>query len=249
MHEPPPSLDKYIGFDAVRKEVSVTNGAPEAEFTFNLTNISSSEVTINYIQGSCHCTEAQMPATPWKISPKQTGTFTATMQLAGVPPGGTKTKTLTVGSDKGFKILYVKTTVLPEPEAMTAAGRVKNRMMAVADRQAVFKGDCAQCHAATAMDSSGHEKMGQQLYAAVCGICHEAKNQASFVPNLHRLREPASAEFWKNWIMHGKPGTLMPAFAKQEGGILSDQQIDSLAQYLTATIPAHAMAASVNGVK
>jgi mono/diheme cytochrome c family protein len=39
--------------------------------------------------------------------------------------------------------------------------------------------------------------------------------------------------------MHGKPGSLMPAFAKVEGGILSDEQIDSLVRYLSATIPPH----------
>jgi mono/diheme cytochrome c family protein len=88
-------------------------------------------------------------------------------------------------------------------------------------------------------DSEGHDKMGQDLYAAVCGICHEAEHQASFVPNLHRLAEPTSAEFWRNWIMHGKPGTLMPAFAKVEGGILSNEQTESLVQYLSTTIPPH----------
>ena len=98
-----------------------------------------------------------------------------------------------------------------------------------------------QCHAETAKDSAGHDKLGQDLYSAVCGICHEAAHRATFVPDLHHLKEPTSAEFWRNWINNGKPGTLMPAFAKSEGGILSDEQIDSLTQHLTATIPAHAV--------
>jgi mono/diheme cytochrome c family protein len=109
----------------------------------------------------------------------------------------------------------------------------------MADRQAVFKGSCVTCHVEPARDAAGHEKMSKDLYVAVCGICHEAEHQASFVPNLHRLPEPTNAEFWKNWIMHGKPGTLMPAFAKTDGGILSEAQTESLVQYLTATIPSH----------
>jgi len=238
---PQPALENFLKFDTEQKEVSVTNGTLQAEFSFNLTNISSGPVVINYVQTSCGCTVAKLPSQPWKISSNEHGEISATMQLAGTPPGGSKTKTLTVHSDHGTKLLMVKATVLAEttPATMNAMDRRNNMKAAMADRQAVFKGDCVSCHVAPAKDSMGHDKMGQELYAAVCAVCHEAEHQASFVPNLHRLPEPTSAEFWRNWILHGKVGTLMPAFSKAEGGILSDEQTESLVQYLTATIPAH----------
>jgi cytochrome c553 len=240
---PQPALENFLAFDAQQKDVSVTNGTTEAHFNFNLTNISSSPVTINYVQTSCGCTVAKLPSTPWVLTPNEHGEISATMQLAGTPPGGTKVKTLTVNSDKGTKALFVKATILPEPAPMTEMDRTNNFNMAKADRQAVFKGDCIRCHVTPAKDAAGHDKMGQDLYAAVCGVCHEAAHQASFVPNLHRLPEPTSAEFWRNWIMHGKPGTLMPAFANNEGGILSNEQIESLVQFLSATIPSHPVTA------
>jgi len=236
---PQASLDNVIAFEAERKAVSVVNGTTEAKFSFNLTNISSAPVTINFVQTSCGCTVAQLPSTPWVLAPNDHGQISATMQLAGTPPGGTKTKTLTVNSDKGQKALTVEATILPEPAPMTEMDRTNNLKMAAADRQAVFKGDCIRCHVTPARDAAGHDKMGQDLYAAVCGVCHEAEHQASFVPNLHRLPEPTSAEFWRNWIMHGKPGSLMPAFAQPEGGNLSSEQIESLVQFLSATIPTH----------
>jgi len=239
MPPPQPAMENFLAFDAGTKEVSVTNGTPAAEFTFNLTNVSSGDVIINYVHPSCGCTVAKLPATPWKLVPRETGEISATMQLAGTPAGGTKIKTLTVNTDKGIKELFLKATVLPPPAAMTDMDRTNNQKMAMADRQAVFKGSCVSCHVAPARDAAGHEKMGKDLYVAVCGVCHEAEHQASFVPNLHRLPEPTNAEFWKNWIMHGKPGTLMPAFAKTDGGILSDGQVESLVQYLTETIPSH----------
>jgi mono/diheme cytochrome c family protein len=246
LQAPPPSstpqvaLDKYISFDKQEKEVTVPNGTSEAHFSFNLTNISSGEVMINGVQTSCGCTVAKLPSQPWKIAPNEGGEISATMQLAGVPPGGDKTKTLTVNSDKGSKLLIVKARVMAESApAMGAMDRTNNVKAALADRQAVFRGDCATCHVKPARDAAGHDKMGQELYTAVCGICHNSEHQASFVPNLHKLPEPTNAEFWRNWIQHGKPGTLMPAFAKTEGGILSDEQVNSLAQYLTATIPSH----------
>lgn len=216
--------------------VSVPFGTEEAVFTFSVTNVSSEEVIIGYIVGSCQCTVAQLPSQPWKLAPKTAGNFTATMQLAGTPPGESKTKKLTVGADKGIKELNVTTRVLPDMS--TGDARTNAMKMATADRQAVFKGDCMQCHADTSKDSAGNDKFGEGLYASVCGVCHESERRATFVPDLHHLKEPTSAEFWRAWITNGKPGSLMPAFAKSEGGILNSEQIDSLVKYLSVTIPA-----------
>jgi mono/diheme cytochrome c family protein len=233
----PAALDKYLAFDAGQKDDNVTNGTQAAQFTFNLTNVSSGDVIINFVQTSCGCTVAKLPSTPWKIAPQEHGEISATMQLGGVPPGGTKMKTLTLNTDKGVRVLYVKATVLPA--AMTEMDRANAQKTATADRQAVFKGDCARCHVEPAKDAAGRQKMGKDLYVAVCSVCHDAEHRASFVPDLHHLKDPTSPEFWKNWIASGKPGTLMPAFAQTEGGILNEQQVASLVEYLTATIPSH----------
>ena len=98
-----------------------------------------------------------------------------------------------------------------------------NIQNALADRQAVFKGDCAKCHVNRSVG-----KMGAELYAASCGICHEAEHRATMVPDLkvpRSLRDPA---FWQKWIIEGRPGTLMPAFGKAYGGPLTQEQADSL---------------------
>jgi mono/diheme cytochrome c family protein len=114
--------------------------------------------------------------------------------------------------------------------------RNKNQELAKADRQAVFKGDCASCHVQPVMG-----KMGKDLYDKACGICHDSEHRATMVPDLHALKHDTNLDFWKTWASQGKPGTLMPAFALSEGGPLNDAQINSLAQYLSATIPAHAV--------
>jgi mono/diheme cytochrome c family protein len=80
------------------------------------------------------------------------------------------------------------------------------------------------------------------LYDAVCAICHDAKDRASVVPDLHNIKTPTNMEFWQTWIAHGKAGSLMPAFATSDGGPLGDVQIATLAQYLAATIPSQAPA-------
>jgi mono/diheme cytochrome c family protein len=98
--------------------------------------------------------------------------------------------------------------------------------------QAVFKGDCARCHAA-----SIENKYGKQLYDSVCGVCHEAEHRAAMVSDLHTLTVPTDEHFWRTWISYGKPGSLMPAFARTENGPLTDMQITTLATYLNAVIP------------
>ncbi len=241
---PPPSLpglDGSIVWDAERKEVTVPNGTGQAQFTFNLTNISKETITITSVSTSCGCTVAKLPEQPWHLAPGSNGQISATMNVAGVV--GAKIKTLTVNSDKGSKLLTVQGNVLPPsatPAPMTAMDRETNQKLAIADRQAVFKGDCARCHAAPA-----HDKMGQPLYAAVCGICHEAEHRATMVTDLHKLPYPTTPEIWRNWIAHGKPGGLMPAFAQADGGILSDDQIASLVNYLVSAIPSQPAAAPV----
>ncbi len=241
---PPPNapaqtpVESFLSFDAEQKEVTVPVGTPQANFVFNLTNISSGDVIINFVHTSCGCTVAKLPSTPWKLAPKESGQISATMNLAGTPPGGSKVKTLTISSDKGNKAVYVKATIEQPSQAMTAEDRANNQKLAMADRQAIFKNDCVKCHVNNDKDAAGNDKMGKDLFAAACGICHETEHQASFVPNLHHLKDPTSPEFWKNWILHGKPGTLMPGFAKSDGGNLTDTQVESLVAYLSATIPA-----------
>ena len=39
-------------------------------------------------------------------------------------------------------------------------------------------------------------------------------------------------EYWLDWTTHGKEGTLMPGFATELGGPLSQEQIESLVDAL-----------------
>jgi len=72
----------------------------------------------------------------------------------------------------------------------------------------------------------------RELFQAACGICHEAEARATLVPALRNLKHPPDAAYWRRWIARGKPDSLMPAFAGQEGGPLTDGQIDSLVELL-----------------
>ncbi|HYE32456.1 MAG TPA: cytochrome c, partial [Methylomirabilota bacterium] len=140
-------------------------------------------------------------------------------------------KMVTVDTTKGTKYLSVKALIPNNVAGMDS--RTRNMELAKVDRQIVFKNDCASCHAEPAKG-----KHGEALYAAACAICHDSPHRATMVPDLRALKTNPTPEYWKAWVSNGKPGSLMPAFAKSQNGILDDDQIASLVEYLSKNFPA-----------
>jgi hypothetical protein len=220
-------------FDAESKEYNAKPGEVSAPFVFNLTNVSAHEVIITNVTTSCGCTVAQLPSQPWHLAPGANGEIKATMNLVGKM--GHVTKQLTVNSSVGTKALLVNVNV-PPPQPISSENlrgdRNKNMELAKTDRQAVFKGDCRSCHV-----DKGSAKLGKELYAADCGICHDSSIRAAMVPDLRAPKGPRDENYWVTWITHGRPGSMMPAFSEKEGGPLSAEQINSLAKYLMENFP------------
>ena len=260
-----PLPDGVLAWDELTKAVDATNEQTSVRFIFSFTNVATAAstslatnvvnipglpastnvvtvtnsilpamVTVLSVHPSCGCTTAELPPVPWQIPPGGNGQIKLTVNLQG--KAGTLFKTVNVTTDHGRKDLILRINILPPPPMpeMTEAQRNAGIMAAKADRQAVFKGDCASCHL-----KKTEGKYGQQLFDALCAICHEASSRATMVPDLHNLQVPTNEEFWRTWITAGKAGSLMPAFASSQGGPLNDLQIASLAAYLNAINPSH----------
>jgi mono/diheme cytochrome c family protein len=222
-----------LKFDAKEKVVNVKSGELEAKFAFAVTNVSKEDAIIMSVHTSCGCTAAKLPSTPWILKPGDGGEIAVTMNLAG--KFGTVTKTVTVVTSSGSIPLFVK-SILPQDayqnlQRMTE--RSRNLQIAAADRQAVFRGDCAKCHVEAGVGKKGHD-----LYAASCGVCHDAEHRATMVPILRGRPGTFAKDYWANWVRNGKDGSLMPAFDTRKGGPLTDEQIDSLVDYLAGEFPA-----------
>lgn len=234
------------------KQYDAKAGEANAFFTFWVTNVSPSDVSINSVSTSCGCTVAQLPSQPWVLKPGANGPIKVTVDLHG--RYGTVMKGVTVNSSAGVKALVVRANVpqptnaspgfavpiststagvlSPPPPAMMSTDRAHNLQLALADRQAVLKGDCARCHV-----EPGRDKLGLALYTAACGICHDAQSRAAMVPDLRKPSQARTPEFWRKIIAEGRPGSLMPAFALAEHGSLTDRQIESLVEYLDQNFP------------
>jgi cytochrome c553 len=232
----PSQAPSPLVWDAETKEYTARPGETNVLLTFNLTNTAPSEVLINDVRTSCGCTVARLPEYPWKLAGGTNGQIQVTADLRG--KRGLLHKIVYVYTAAyGVKPLTIKVNI---PDPMGDRGR--NLQIAAADRQAVFKNDCAKCHAEPAIG-----KKSAELYTAACAICHDAEHRATMVPDLRALNHPTNRDHWKTWVGHGKPGTLMPAFAKSEGGPLTDEQVDSLADYLAEHVPSRPAAAPSTG--
>ena len=215
-------------WDAMIKEYTAQPGDTTNMFAFTVTNNSNTEIVINAVRPSCGCTIAALPSNPWKLAPGASGTTYATINFAGKT--GIVNKSLYVESTAGAQSLMIRVNI---PEQTGDMGnRVRNQQLALADRQAVFKGDCAVCHAAPTVG-----KLGEPLYHAACAICHAPEHRATMVTDLAVARTPRDAAFWTDWIANGRDKTLMPGFSKAHGGPLTDEQVLSLVAYALKKFP------------
>src|SRR6185436_20949381 len=171
----------------------------------------------------------------WHIPPGTNGPIDVTVDLRG--KSGTIAKAVTVESSAGSKSLIVKMNIatpfsgtdftVNHPN-MGDAERLKNMQDSLKDRQVVFKdAKCATCHA----DPAKGQVDGGIIYRGICATCHDSPLRAAAVTDLKALKHETDIDYWKQWISHGRPGSMMPAYAVSEGGPLNDAQIQALAQY------------------
>jgi mono/diheme cytochrome c family protein len=190
---------------------------------FNYTNTSSEPVVVLSVEPSCHCTTPKIPKLPWTIEPHAAGKMEVEIEIPG--KWGLLQKSITIRTAADTNVLKLEVDILePDP-------RTKNRLTAFADRQAVFKGDCASCHVKPIVGLQG-----EALFHKACGICHESQNRATMVPDL-AAKPHGDVDYWRQWVRIGKPGTFMPGFDKPHGGPLSEDQIASLVEFLQERFP------------
>ena len=200
-------------------------------FAFGLTNVSDQTASILGTESSCECTVAELPSKPWVFAPGESGTIHVRMNIVG--RFGTVTKVVAVETSQGIQQLLVRAKIPVTPAPFNVSPRKMDMEAARKDRQVVFKGGCAACHALPAIG-----RHGKDLFTKACAICHLAEHRAEMVPDLAALNRPKDAAYWRDMVLHGREGTLMPAFGKEAGGPLEPAQVDSLVEYLLQAYPA-----------
>ncbi|HQX51444.1 MAG TPA: DUF1573 domain-containing protein [Planctomycetaceae bacterium] len=225
-----------ISWDFLKQSQVVTEAQSSVLFHFQLTNVSQAAVAVESVTTSCGCTTIDSETLPYSLAGGETETIHVSMNVAG--KRGTVTKSVFVRTSCGNTTLLVTAELMPSDKEssddentiqgpMSFGSREQNMELAKLDRQAVFKGSCAACHARYA-----EEQFGYYLYLGACAVCHDAEHRATMVPALRDAGVSRDADYWRDYINDGVEGTLMPAFAIAQGGILDEAQVESLVKFL-----------------
>lgn len=127
-----------------------------------------------------------------------------------------------------FKTITVKSNDPDKPEyVINLTADIEAPMHASFDiGDDLFAGKCKSCH----YDRAGKKK-GGPLYLAICAFCHGQfgeGHQGSGPPINGNMPEKSL----RYWVEKGKKGTAMPGYAKERGGPLSSEQVDSLITFM-----------------
>lgn len=226
----PPVPEGTLSWSSTHLEAVAEPMGRFVTFAFGITNVSRSTVSILGTESSCECTVAELPSKPWIFNPGDSGTIHVRMNITG--RFGKLTKKVFVNTSHGRQTLTVETRIPLTPAPFNVSARQMDLAAAQKDPQAIFKGGCAACHSLPTIG-----RHGKSLFDKACGICHLAEHRAEMVPDLSTLARPRDATYWRTLVEHGKPGTLMPGFARERGGILEPNQVDSLVEYLLTAYP------------
>jgi mono/diheme cytochrome c family protein len=217
---------RTLDWDATEKTYLARPGETIATFEFTATNRTAEPVLVFEAMPSCGCTTAQLPAQPWPLPRGASGVIKVSVDLTG--KHGDLEKTIEVNSSAGNDTLRLRVIIPESPETTERDRRAGNTLVARANRQAVFQGSCVSCHVPAKPGSTDNE-----IFQSTCAICHESPHRASMVPDLAERGAGKNADYWRQWIESGREGSLMPAFAVKNHGILTPSQVDGLVEYLT----------------
>jgi mono/diheme cytochrome c family protein len=194
--------------------------------TFLLYNKGGKHLRITDIQTSCGCTLAKVSKRV--IAP---GDFTKLqVEMDTSIKLGEVRKEITITSndpDRPKLSLFLTGKVLPKKMQGHAQINLKAQ-----DPLVLFKGDCATCHV-----KPGIGKTGKALFLADCAMCHGSTGQGHQHAGRPLLdlnyNNDETLKTIRKVIAEGSPNSpQMPPFSNSKGGPLTEDQIDSLVNFL-----------------
>jgi len=178
------------------------------EYTFRFENKGTEDLLIKEVTTSCGCTAALVSSNT--VKPGENGEITVSYDSQG--RAGAVSRTITVVSND-----------LVEPvKELTITATVTSSMHTTFNvNESLFSDKCGACHFSPALN-----KKGKELYDAVCTFCH-----GRTAVGLERLKV-MEMDVIKEITRNGIAGTEMPAWIKEQGGPLDEEQIRSLSNFI-----------------
>lgn len=187
------------------------------EYSFKFVNDGGSTLEIKNTESSCGCTEVKVDNNI--IEPGKSGEIKATLNPIG--KRGKIKKTIDVMTNDVANPKITLTLIAEVHGVLKEHPQAKD--------ESIFSEKCAKCHVAR-----GVGKLGRDLYLADCAFCHgdNGEGKSARALNDQNYLKANSSEYIRDWIANGREGSGMPGFAKEKGGPLNKEQVDSLVSYI-----------------
>ncbi len=108
-------VNEVMKFEETTHQFGTLKEGVQAEYTFSFVNHSTEPLIIKNARPSCGCTTPKWSKEP--VKPGATGSVTAVYNTKNRP--GSFTKTITVQTNLGNKVLTIKGNVTPTPKSST----------------------------------------------------------------------------------------------------------------------------------
>ncbi|MCS7154341.1 MAG: DUF1573 domain-containing protein [Bacteroidota bacterium] len=202
-------------------------------YVFRFRNEGRGLLRIRDLRSSCGCTAVVLNKT--EFAPGEVGHLEVRLDTEGKLGFIQKTVSVfTNDPERYLSTLVVEAEIIEHPPVGGSAQPM--RPMGAGMHGSIFEGTCRTCHADPA-----EGRLGRELYAAVCQMCHGPAGFDDGKPHpgpklvVELLRQRTDAQL-RAMIARGTPDErkrlMMPGFARSEGGPLSELQIRSLVAYL-----------------
>lgn len=183
----------------------------QADGTFLITNEGDSVLTIESLKPSCGCTVANFST--GEIFPGEMKEVHFTIDTTG-KVGDIKKNIVILSDDvqqpKRIVDIFIHVQLVEHQEM---------------DKSAIFKGDCAACHAEPAQ-----YRVDEELFEMVCYMCHGHYGLGGGATRINEFSYLTKRDdsYLRKVISEGITERGMPAFSNKLGGPLDDEQIESL---------------------
>jgi len=180
--------------------------------SFIIRNNTNQTIELTDIQASCGCTVAAPDS--YVIAP---GTFTRLQVSVDT----------TAKQQHIKKTVYIRDSLGHQAVAKLTFNVVANPHASPGKPKGIFDGECASCHFEPLLGVRAPAK----LFAVGCAMCHGKDGTGGYAP---ALKHYPSLQALKHIIRQGVGKPQMPGFSQENGGPLTEEQIDSLARWLAA---------------
>lgn len=193
----------------------------ELRYELVLVNPTDQLVENLLVETSCGCTAVEVLTDT--IAPHSSATVFISIDLLGKRRKIQKTLDITFVHNGQPHLQQIDLSFIAKKRVIAHEGRSL--------QESLFRGECASCHAEPAKG-----KTGKALFAAVCGQCHGMQAEGATAMGFNRLSylKNFDAERFRDVTRNGLADQqYMPGYAEELGGPLTDEQIDSLVDYIS----------------